>query len=384
MPALLLPARLPPPPLGANAIRPPFSFTPGRPPVSLPGSNNILPFRPPANSPQPLPPGGLPPVPGRPLIPDPLLSQFDPNQPVVNLLFPLFGPPVFAPGESLFHPAQDDPTFYHPPGIIDHRPPPPDIFALGTTGVILGSYQPHVFKPPLYGKYVFFTPPLKTPLILNAATELLQITRPFDGYVPQPYNIDWYPYSGYADSYGNDTFKVLPDSIGFPTGVQYFALTNPPLSNSGTPAPTAPPPERTPNLPPAIPDLRPPTYPTFPGENPEILPLKRRPIPATPVTPTHQSRQAPPVVHQAHQSRQAPQAPQHHHQQPHPRIHLTPQFHQSHHHHRSIHVKIPACNRLTLRSISPMSLQRSSGFSVATPNTIQFLIMRLSQSPKIV
>lgn len=222
-------APLPPGPVGPLAIRPPLTRPPGLPPGA--GSNNILPFRRPPAPGFPLPPGGLPePLkPSQPLYPGELDNPFDPSKPHENPYYPLFGPPVFQPGEDLFHPAPED-NFHSPPTVIGPAPPDPNRNILGRYKVAFLSVVRSTPGSPGNITSVRFEPPQ----ILDA---LIFNNRPGD--VRPTFNTAGF--AGLTDAYGNTSFGQFSDLITY-NSVPVF-LRDPVYTNSGTPSPTAPPPE---------------------------------------------------------------------------------------------------------------------------------------------
>lgn len=268
--SFLLAGRLPIPPVGANAIRPPtWTIPPVRP--NPPGAaNNIVPFRPGGGRFPTTSPGVRPPV--RPSFspyspPPPRPNPFDPNTPGHNPLFPLIGPQVYPPGGGLFN--QDPAPDPEPPSpILGNVPPNAPVFQQGEFTAVIHSYV----GANEYGEIaIVFNPPKQTGLRTTSIFQGVKFvnTDPADVYL--------------EDADGGNTRGLIPktDRINY----EIVGVPNAPLSNAGTPAPTAPPPQREPETPPVIPNFPPRPLPNpVPNGVPQIIPF-RSPRPNTPPNP---------------------------------------------------------------------------------------------------
>jgi hypothetical protein len=111
----------------------------------------------PTSEPSSVAPSTTPAIAGLPSIPSILAtSPYDTSQPRVNTLYPLAGPPIFAPNESLFSPAKE-PDYSPQYTILGAEPPHPAGYGMGrfrgTLSYVFyklddGTYKEKRFNPP--------------------------------------------------------------------------------------------------------------------------------------------------------------------------------------------------------------------------------------------
>jgi hypothetical protein len=275
MPAVFLPAKIPP---GPALGKPPGSFIPGKP-FQLPGNNNAVPFKPPVGTPPNVTPPGLLLPPGKPQFPDPTVppspswQQNFKDKPKPNPFYPLYGPPVYGPGQGLLS-GTPEPNYGPTTTVIGPAPPDPGKF-------IPGNYSYYFKDWSYYGPGgnttenivdEYFVPPALTTVValdLNGSGTF-QI---------KPGQIG----TGIGDIFGNTTTVQFPGAIRFTADIGFNP--NPIPNDGGTPTPTLPPPEAPPDLPPITPDTPPPPLPNPvpPNGVPTITPFN--PKPKTPVNP---------------------------------------------------------------------------------------------------